>query len=146
MTSSSGTPSSGTAPFTVASFNQYLNEKKLMASRCTVCGDMYLPPRALCPRCHGDQLEWVETSGRGKLAAFTVIYVGPTPMNNAGYSRENPYVSGIVELDEGVKISAQILGVDGKHPETIRVGTLLTVDFIERGEGDKRQVYLAFSA
>ena len=37
-----------TLPFTVASFNQFLNEKKLMASRCPQCDALYLPPRALC--------------------------------------------------------------------------------------------------
>ncbi len=133
---------SPTAPFTVASFNQFLNQKRLMASRCTGCGQLHLPPRAICPTCFGDQLEWVELPGRGKLAAFTVIYVGPTSMNNAGYSRENPYVSGVVELEEGVKISGQILGVDGQHPETIQIGLPVTVDFIQRGE----QNYLAFAA
>lgn len=134
------------APFTVASFNQFLSEKKLMASRCPECSEVHLPPRAICPRCHSAQLEWVELAGQGQLAAFTVVYVGPTLMNNAGYSRENPYVSGIVELPEGVKISAQILGVDGKQPETIRVGAPMTVEFIERGEGDKKATYLAFRA
>lgn len=134
--------SSPMAPFTVASFNQFLNEKKLMGSRCGQCGQVHLPPRAICPHCLGDQLEWVEFAGQGKLAAFTVIYVGPTPMIDAGYNRDNPYVSGIVELDEGVKISAQILGVDAKHPETIRVGLPVTVDYIPRGE----QNYLAFRA
>lgn len=135
-----------TTPFTVASFNAFLNEKKLMASRCAACGDLYLPPRAICPKCYGGQLEWVEMDGKGTLAAFTVVYVGPTPMNNAGYSRENPYVSGIVELEEGPKISAQILGVDAQHPETIRIGTPMRVEFVERGEGDKKQTFLAFRA
>lgn len=130
------------APFTVASFNQFLNEKKVMGTRCSQCGQLHLPPRAICPACFSDQLEWVEFAGKGTLAAFTVIYVGPTPMVDAGYSRDNPYVSGIVELDEGVKISAQILGVDGKHPETIQVGLPVTVDFIQRGE----QNYLAFTS
>ncbi len=136
------TSSSSSAPFTVASFNQFLNEKKLMGTRCTQCGQLYLPPRAICPHCFSEQLDWVELAGKGKLGAFTIIYVGPTPMVNAGYSRENPYVSGIVELDEGVKISAQILGVDAKHPEMIHVGLPVSVDFVQRGE----QNYLAFKA
>ena len=133
-----------TLPFTAASFNRFLNEKKLMASRCPQCDALYLPPRAICPKCHGDQLEWVETAGQGKLAAFTSIYVGPTAMNAEGYSRENPYVTGIVELDEGVKISARILGVDARHPEQIEIGTPMTVQFLERGEGDAKQTVLAF--
>jgi uncharacterized OB-fold protein len=135
-----------TLPFTVASFNQYLNEKKLMASHCPQCDAVYLPPRAICPKCHGDKLEWVEASGRGRLAAFTTVYVGPTAMIAEGYDRNNPYVTGIVELDEGVKISARILGVDARHPEQIKIGTPMTVSFVERGEGDKKQTFLAFQA
>ncbi len=133
-----------TLPFTVASFNQYLGEKKLMASRCPACNTLYLPPRAICPKCHGDQLEWVETSGHGRLAAFTSVYVGPTAMVAEGYDRNNPYVTGIVELDEGVKISARILGVDAKQPDQIKIGTPMTVKFLERGEGEARRTFLAF--
>ncbi|HEX7972795.1 MAG TPA: Zn-ribbon domain-containing OB-fold protein [Anaerolineales bacterium] len=131
-------------PFTAASFNRYLNEKKLMGSRCTRCGALYLPPRAICPSCHAAQMEWVELGGRGKLAAFTAISIGPTSMNDQGYGRDNPYVTGIVELDEGVRISARILGVDAKHPAGIRVGLPLRVEFIEQGEG--KQAVLGFRA
>lgn len=133
-------------PFTAASFAQYLNEKKLMGSHCPHCNADYLPPRAICPQCHSDQLEWVEFSGKAKLAAFTSIFIAPTAMIAAGFGRENPYLAGVVELDEGVKISAQILGLEARKPEEIRIGTPLRVDFIERGEGDKKQTFLAFRA
>jgi len=130
--------------FTAASFNQYLNEKKLMASHCTRCNTLYLPPRAICPCCHGDQLEWVPMSGQGKLAAFTSIYVGPTFMNAEGFDRNNPYCTGIVELDEGVKISARLIGLDAQHPAAIKIGTPLAIEFLERGEGEARRTFLAF--
>jgi hypothetical protein len=130
--------------FTAAAFNQYLDEKKLMASRCARCDALYLPPRAICPRCHGDQLEWVPMSGQGRLAAFTSIYVGPTFMNAEGFDRNNPYCTGIVELDEGVKISARLIGLDAKNPAAIKIGTPLAVEFLERGEGEARRTFLAF--
>ncbi len=133
-------------PFTAASFNQFLNEKKLMASRCPVCNAFYLPPRAICPQCHNDQLEWAEMKGHGKLAAFTSVYVGPTAMIAEGFDRNNPYVTGIVELDEGVKISARLLDVDAKHPEQIKIGTPMMVEFLERGEGEAKKTFLAFKA
>ena len=38
-------------------------------------------------------------------------------MIEQGYGRDKPYVSGVVELDEGVKISARIIGVDATKPE-----------------------------
>ncbi|MBI5300560.1 MAG: Zn-ribbon domain-containing OB-fold protein [Chloroflexi bacterium] len=132
-------------PFTAASFNQFLGEHKLMASRCTQCKQTFLPPRAICPNCHSDQMEWVETSGKGTLAAFTSVYVGPTFMNAEGFDRNNPYATGIVELDEGVKISARLTGVDAKNPANIKIGTPMRVEFLDRGEGDAKQTFLAFT-
>jgi uncharacterized OB-fold protein len=133
-------------PFTAASFNQYLAEKKLMASRCAACGALHLPPRPICPRCHGEAMEWAEASGRGRLAAFTSVYIGLTAMSAEGYSRDNPYCSGVVELEEGMKISARILGVDAKNPASIQIGAPLTVEFVERGEGEEKKTLLTFRA
>jgi len=137
--------------FTIASFDNFLKEKKLMASRCTKCGETYLPPRPICTKCKSEEMEWVEMSGKGKLAAFTVIGVGPLPMVSAGYGRDNPYCAGIVETEEGPKISAQVIGVDVAHPENIKIGTELTADYVERGSwhfvqelAKVQKTYLAF--
>jgi uncharacterized OB-fold protein len=133
-------------PFSAAAFYQYIGEHRLMAARCIKCGSMYAPPRAICPKCHSEELEWIETSGRGKLSAFTVIYSGPTFMVEQGFDRKNPYVSGIVELEEGIRISARITGVDPSRPDEIRIGTPLSVEFLEFGEGEAKKTYLAFKA
>ena len=133
-------------PFSAAVCDQYFAEHKLMAARCMKCGSMYVPPRAICPKCQSEELEWVETSGKGKLAAFTVILSGPTFMIEQGFDRKNPYISGIVELDEGVRISARITGLDASKPAEIKIGTPLNVDFVEFGEGDGKKTYLAFKA
>lgn len=133
-------------PFTAASFNQYLTEHKLMAARCKLCGRLFLPPRAICPRCHDEQMEWIELGGKGKLAAFTSIYVGPSAMIAEGYDRNNPYLTGIVELEEGVRVSARILGLDARAPDVAWIGTPLTVTFLNRGEGEEKSTVLAFTA
>lgn len=133
-------------PFTAAAFNQYLAERRLMIVKCAKCGSVYAPPRAICPKCHSEEMEWVKASGRGKLTGFTVIYGGPTFMVEQGFDRKNPYVSGIVELEEGSSISARITGLDISKPEEIKIGTPLTVDFVEFGEGDAKKTYLAFKA
>ncbi len=131
-------------PLTAASFYGYLNEDRLMGTRCVSCGHLYLPPRAICPHCHGEALEWVELSGSGALAAFTSVYVGPSAMIAEGFDRSNPYLTGVVELEEGVKISARILGLDARNPSSIEVGTPLKVEFLHQGEGDARKTVLAF--
>lgn len=123
-------------PFTAASFNSYLNEEKLMASYCPDSDTLYLPPRAICPKTHSTNMEWRELNGTGKLVAFTSVYVGLSRMGEQGYNRDNPYCTGIVELDEGVRISAQIIGVDATHPETIEIGTPLQVEYLEHQDGN----------
>jgi uncharacterized OB-fold protein len=89
-------------------------------------------------------MEWVEFKGTGKLAAFTSITVAPPYMAKEGFNRNNPYVVGVVELDEGVKAVARIVEVDAKKTEMIKVGTRLKAKFLEKGEGPDRKTALAF--
>ncbi len=131
-------------PLTVASFDRFLGEKKLMASRCTACGRLDLPPRAICPSCYAERPEWVELAGRGTLAAYTSVYVVPTFMAEEGFDRNHPYCTAIVALAEGPQISARLLGVDAGAPAAIRIGTPVTVEYVDRGEGEARKTYLAF--
>ncbi|MFZ5916345.1 MAG: Zn-ribbon domain-containing OB-fold protein [Chloroflexota bacterium] len=130
--------------FSGTSFYQFLGENRLMGSRCQSCGALHLPPRALCPACYGSDMAWEELSGQGKLVAFTAVHIAPTAMIQAGYGRDKPYCAGIVELEDGSRISAQILGVDPSAPEAITIGTPLRVAFVQRGEGEAQRTYLAF--
>ena len=125
-------------------FNQAIAEDLLIGSRCLVCGNISVPQRQICPRCHSDQVERIETNGKGTLAAFTVIYVPPTSMADAGYNAKNPYCVGIVALEEGPRISAQIVGLDLSDPATIKIGMPLKQTFVVRGEGESAKKFLAF--
>jgi uncharacterized OB-fold protein len=131
-------------PFNDTSYEQFLSEGKIMGSKCKVCGSIGFPPRPICISCFGKELEWVELKGRGKLIAFTSIYVAPPYMLKEGFDRNNPYVVGVVELDEGVKAVARIVGVDAKKPEQIKVGTALKPEFLIKDEGSVKKVSLAF--
>jgi len=90
-------------------------------------------------------MEWVAMKGKGKLAAFTSIAIGPPFMIKEGYDRKHPYVSGVVELEEGMRVVARIEGVDGSKHDTIKIGTPLRVEFLHRGEGANSMTFLAFS-
>ncbi|MBL7176058.1 MAG: Zn-ribbon domain-containing OB-fold protein [Desulfobacteraceae bacterium] len=131
-------------PFSDISYEQYLKEERLMGSKCKKCNALFVPPRPICIKCHGEEIEWVQMKGKGKLAAFTCITIGPSFMIAEGYNRKNPYCSGVVELEEGVRVDARLEGVDAKNPENIIVGMPLTVKFLHRGEGDDSKTYLAF--
>jgi uncharacterized OB-fold protein len=132
--------------FSNTAYHQHLSAHKLMGNRCQECGKIHLPPRPMCPKCYSDDLVWVEAPEKGELTGFTVIHIAPTAMLDAGYGRENPYVSGIVRLENGLSISAQILGVDPTKPDEIKIGIPLRAEFIERGEGEDKKTFLAFRA
>lgn len=122
-----------------------MEEGKLLGVQCKACGAISLPPRPFCVQCYKDALEWKEFRGDGKLTAFTAIFVVPKSMAEQGYGRENPYVVGVVELDEGVRIVGRIEGVDAKRPETIKVGMPLKAFFPKAMEAGVSKAYLAFS-
>ncbi|MGQ9638332.1 MAG: Zn-ribbon domain-containing OB-fold protein [Thermodesulfobacteriota bacterium] len=131
-------------PFNDTSYEKFLNENKIMGSKCKNCGALALPPRPICISCFGKEMEWVEFKGNGKLAAFTSIAVAPPYMVKEGFNRNNPYIVGVVELEEGVKTVSRIVGIDAKKPEQIKVGTSLNAEFIEKGKGPEKQTILVF--
>jgi len=89
-------------------------------------------------------MEWVQMKGKGRLVAFTCISVAPPFMIEQGYNRKNPYISGVVELEEGGRVDARIEGVDAGKPEEIKVGMPLEAKYIHRETGEKKETYLAF--
>ena len=131
-------------PFNDTSYEQFLGEEKIMGTRCRKCGALALPPRPLCVSCFGTELEWFRFEGAGKLAAFTSTMVAPTFMAKEGFNKNNPYVVGVVELEEGAKIVGRITGVNAKKPEEIKVGTPMKAEFIHRGPDPEKKTYLAF--
>lgn len=128
----------------VASFQRFLDQKKLVGARCLRCGTLYVPPRPLCSRCHGAEMSWQELSGRGRLVGFTAINVVLSRMLKEGYGRENPYLTGIVALAEGPRIAARLVGSDPGKPGEIRIGAALRAVFLEQEENGKVRVNLAF--
>ena len=122
--------------FSDQSFHNFLAEEKLMGCRCSRCDSVFLPPKPICTNCFSPDMAWEKMPDVGKLAAFTCITIGPPAMRKEGFGRKNPYCVGVVELAEGLRIDARIVGVDTQKPEEIRVGMPMRADYIQR-EGDR---------
>ena len=131
-------------PISDYQFEQFLEEEKLMGARCVGCDTLFVPPRAICTKCHGSEMEWTATRGEGRLVAFTCISIGPPAMVEEGYNRNNPYCSGAVELAEGPRVVARIEGVDTLNPETIKVGMPVKATFLQQGADADRKTVLGF--
>jgi uncharacterized OB-fold protein len=126
------------------SFEHFLSEGKLMGSECERCGAIFLPPRSICIKCFSLEMKWKAIKGRGKLIGFTCITVPPLKMQKQGYGRENPYCSGIVELEEKTRMVARIEGVDIQNPESIPLNLPVVAHFVNQGQGENEDTYLAF--
>jgi uncharacterized OB-fold protein len=110
-------PDPDTAPFWAATL-----AGRLDLQRCASCGLVVFYPRARCPRCHGDALVWATMSGRGAVYASTVVH---RPADES-FAAEVPYVVALVDLDEGARLMARIVGCP---PEEVRTGMPVTVRF-----------------
>ena len=129
---------------TAGMFAKTISEKALIASRSRSTGELFFPAHPLTPGTAQSDMDLVTLSGRGTLAGYSIVAIAPTLMLKAGYDRKNQYCVGIVKLEEGPSISAQILGVDVAHPESIKIGTSVVAEFIERADGEANTTALAF--
>jgi len=111
-------PTPETRPFWEAA-----RRHELVLQHCAACKEYVFYPRALCPRCLGDGLEWRRLSGRGTLHTFTVVYRGAR-----GFPLGPPYVIAIVELAEGARLMTNLVGIDA-DPARIRIGMPVEVVF-----------------
>ncbi|MCK5572796.1 MAG: Zn-ribbon domain-containing OB-fold protein [Bacteroidetes bacterium] len=87
---------------------------RLEAGKCSACGVVSFPPRAICPGCRSKEFTSVNLKGEGTLVTFTVVRVASDT-----FSRQTPFAVGIVELADGVRITTQIADVD---VDTLTVG------------------------
>lgn len=95
---------------------------RLEGTKCEVCGNVYFPPRTLCPKCRSrGKIVKFKFSGKGKVHSLTEILVAPT-----GLEKQVPYIFAIIELDEGVKILGQIVC---ENYDDVKIGDKVEVVF-----------------
>ncbi len=83
------------------------------ANMCSQCGIKFFPPRQICPDCKSRDLEKTKLAEKGKVLTYTIIHVPPSQ-----FSDQSPYVIGIVELEDGVKLTGQIVDCDFSEVKT----------------------------
>ena len=88
---------------------------------CTACGRAHWYPRAICPFCASDKVEWRQASGKGTIYTFSVMR-----------RVKEPYVIAHVTLAEGPTMLTNIVDCD---TEAVRIGQPVTVVFQETENG-----------
>jgi len=97
----------GTVSFTAeskaADFVTYLEQGKVMTTRCKKCGVSYFPPKLDCPKCSSSDVEWFEIKGDGKLLTYAVVNYGPT-----GFENDAPYTLAIADFPGGLRMFGRL--------------------------------------
>ena len=100
-----------------------VEERRLVVPRCTSCRLWIWQPKPVCPRCRTPDPDWIEVSGDGRVASWTVLHPPVLPV----WADQLPFVVLLVELDEGVRMLGQLVGDDGEllrtngEPEGIEI-------------------------
>jgi uncharacterized protein len=100
---------------------------ELCVQRCAACGTHVFYPRYLCTACGSDALGWVRASGRGTVFTYTVAR-RPT---HSAFADRVPYVIAVVELEEGPKLTTNIVGAD---PDQVAIGMPVHATFEDIGD------------
>lgn len=80
-------------------------EKNIYAYKCKRCGKLHYPYRTICKACgknDHNEFDIVPLSKKGKLVTFTHLYTLPPEYEVVRLTL------GIVELDDGMKITGQL--------------------------------------
>ena len=110
-------PTPDTAPYW-----QAMREGKLKLQACGACGKVRHYPRPVCPHCYSMTAAWVEAKGAGRVHSWTIAHHPFHP----GFKGELPYVLVTVDLDEGVRMQAQMRGV---ATASLKIGLPVKVAF-----------------
>jgi uncharacterized OB-fold protein len=109
-----------------AEFWRRVASHAMALQRCADCTTVRFYPRALCPQCLSERVEWVPVSGRGNLYSFTVCH---RPASEA-FAASIPYIVALVDLAEGVRLMSNLIDC---APGQARVGMPVTLVYEDVG-------------
>jgi uncharacterized OB-fold protein len=112
-----------------SSWRHYPQTYRLEASQCKKCDKTFFPPRLVCSACSGREFETFAMKRTGTVLTHTVVRT-PAPE----YSGEAPFAVGIIQMDDGPRLTTQIVDVP---MEDIKIGMSVRLEFrrsYEEGE------------
>jgi len=113
----------------LARFFSRLREGRLSTTHCARDDLLHWPPRTACPKCHSEELEWVDLPESGHLYAFSAVLAG-APM---GMEADVPFSVGLVDLD-GVPL--RLFGrIEGRPWNALQIGAAVRVETYDVGDG-----------
>ena len=96
---------------------------------CDECSGVVFYPRSRCTHCLSLKLSWHISRGEGTIYTFSVIRQSRHP----AFKDKAPYAVAMVDLDEGVRLLTNIVGVDDPSKE-VHIGQRVVVAWEDHDE------------
>jgi uncharacterized protein len=110
---------------------------RILGKKCDQCGKEYFPPVSVCRKCHSTKLSDCEMPKSGSLLSYTL-----QRESVQGFEDQEPMIFGLVKLENGVRIIAQI--VDLPY-DSLKEGMKLNAVFRRvRVDGDSGQIFYGY--
>ena len=110
-------------------FFDRLKEGRLATTKCAKDGELLWPPRTACPKCHGEELTWVDLPSTGRIYAYSAVLAG-APL---GMEDQVPFAVGLVDLD-GTPL--RLFGrIEGRPWSELAIGQTVRVETFDVGDG-----------
>ncbi|MDW3218495.1 MAG: OB-fold domain-containing protein [Acidimicrobiales bacterium] len=108
----------------------------LSANECKNCGARFFDRRNACANCGKQEFKKARVRNGAKLKAFTIVH-------RAAPGIPAPYVSAIVETDDGTTVRSNVVNCD-PTPETVELGMKLKLTTYPIGKDDEGTEAVAF--
>lgn len=108
----------------------------LSANECTSCGARFFDRRNACANCGKRDFKKARVRNGAKLKAFTIVH-------RAAPGIPAPYVSAIVETDDGTTVRSNVVNCD-PTPEAVNLGMKLKLTTYPIGKDDEGTEAVAF--
>ncbi len=81
------------------------NRYNLIGTKCETCGKYFYPPRPFCPDCRRDgKIVDHKFKGTGTVVTYSIIHTASDQ-----FKLLTPYAIAIIELDEGTRLTSQVI-------------------------------------
>ena len=109
----------------------------LVANTCNACGARFFDRRNACARCGARDFTATALATTGKVTSFTIV-------QRAAPGVKVPFVSAVVELDDGASVQANIVDTE-PDPEHVALGMAVKLTTFVAGTDDNGTEAIAFA-
>lgn len=121
-------------------FKEIIENKRLLASKCSICGKVWMHPRGYCSDCY-TATEWVPLTGKGTVVSAAYCFFSASKEQDMPKLFDLPYVLAIIKLDGADTCMLHTVVSEKRILGSISPGTRVKVAWMEKRTGTITDFY-----